>query len=358
MIRNKFIITCVKIICVLLIIFLCTKLTFLLNPLVTIVNILMLPMLFAGFLFYAMRPLVNRIHDTNISRSLAILIVFIIFIGLFVVLGLVVWPVLRDQTQSFNVDSLVNGFQYQINNLQHSKLASILGVENTDWTSKLSNYLQDGAKYVTKYLTSSISAFTGFLLVISTVPFILFYMLKEGEQMAPALVKMMPKKYRDEGRDLLRAMDSALSGYIVGRIIITSILALMMYIGFLIVGVPNALLLAVISFIFNLIPFIGQFIGAIPCLLVAFIDSPIKAVWVLVVILIAQQLESSLLAPQVYGNRLDIHPLTTVILVLVSADLLGIVGILAAIPIYMIIKLSIIHLYRQFFSEKLDEIIE
>jgi predicted PurR-regulated permease PerM len=358
LLRNKFILNCLKIICVLLIIFLFTKVSFLLNPLVTIANILMLPLLFSGFLFYAMRPLVNRLHDGKMSRSLAIFIVFLIFIGLFVLLGMVVWPVLRDQIQSINVDALVRGFQYQVDSLQKSRLASILGAQHTNWTSELSGYLQDGVKYVTKYLTSSISAFTGFLLVISTVPFILFYMLKEGDRMSPALLKMIPKRYRGDGREMLQEMDSALSGYIVGRIIITSLLAIMMFIGFLIVGVPNALLLAVISFIFNLIPFIGQFLGAIPCLLVAFIDSPIKAVWVLLVILIAQQLESSFLAPQVYGKRLDIHPLTTVVLVLVSADLIGLVGILAAIPIYMIIKLFTIHVYRLFFANKIDEIVD
>jgi predicted PurR-regulated permease PerM len=136
------------------------------------------------------------------------------------------------------------------------------------------------------------------------------------------------------------------------------LLGVLLYIGFMIIGLPYALLLAVIATVLNIIPYIGQFLGAIPCLIVAFIDAPSMIIWVLIVTVIAQQIESSFLSPHIYGKRLDIHPLTTIILLLVAGDIVGILGVILAIPAYMVVKIIVVRIYRIFLAEKFEELIE
>ncbi|WP_058304084.1 AI-2E family transporter [Gorillibacterium timonense] len=360
MLQSRFFRNSLKIIAVLLIIFLTTKVSFLLNPIISMIKILALPFMLAGFFYYMFRPLVNYLTRRKVNRSAAILLLYFVLAGFITLLAILVWPLLRTQVQNLmnNIPQLVSGFQIQLNQLQDSRFFSMLGPNETDWTQNLTKYLDSSITYVTNYLSNSVSAFTNFLFVISTVPFILYYMLKEGGKLSKAVLKVTPRAYRKDVKEALSDMDGALSGYIVGRVIITSLLALMMYIGFLFIGLPYSLLLAVVSLFFNLIPYIGQFLGAIPCLIVGFIDSPTTAIWVLVIILVAQQIEGNLLAPHIYGKRLDVHPLTTVVLVLVGGDLLGIVGILAALPIYLVAKIIVVLLYRLFLAEKVEEFVE
>ncbi|MEO3944925.1 AI-2E family transporter [Gorillibacterium sp. CAU 1737] len=360
MLQSRFFRNSLKIIAVLLIIFLITKVSFLLNPLVSIVKILALPFMLAGFFYYTFRPIVNYMTGRNLNRSAAILLLYFVITGFLTVMILLVWPLLRTQVQNLmnNLPQMIHGFQTQLNELQESRLFNYIDSSGSDWTQNLTKYLDSGVTYVTNYLSNSLSAFTNLLFVLSTVPFILYYMLKESKKLPKSVLKVTPRSYRRDVKKALVDMDSALSGYIVGRVIITSLLALMMYIGFLIIGLPYSLLLAVVSLFFNLIPYIGQFLGAVPCLIVGFIDSPTTAIWVLVVILVAQQIEGNLLAPHIYGKRLDVHPLTTVVLVLVGGDLLGIVGILAALPIYLVVKIVVVLLYRLFLQEKVEEFVE
>lgn len=358
--QSRFFQNSLKIIAVLLIIFLTSKVSFLLNPFVSIFKILVFPFMLAGFIYYILRPLVRYMSQRRINKSASILLIYFILAAIITILSMVVWPLLQAQVQMLihNLPQIVNQFGNQLDQLESSRLFSFFGTDQSEWSAKLTGYFEKSIQAITNYLSRSVSAFTSFIIVISTVPFILYYMLKEGEKFPAALLKAVPRRYRKDCKEAIQEMDTALSGYIVGRVIITSLLALMMFIGFLIIGLPYSLLLAVVSLVFNLIPYIGQFIGAVPCLIVGFIDSPSKAIWVLVVILIAQQIEGNLLAPHIYGKRLDIHPLTTVILVLIAADLLGIVGILAALPIYMILKIITVLLYRLFLAEKVEEFVE
>jgi predicted PurR-regulated permease PerM len=360
LLQNRFIVNSAKVIAVLLIIYLTTKISFLLNPVVQMIHILLIPVIFSGFLYYALRPVVDYFADRKVKRWIAILFVYFIGAAIFTMLGMVIWPLLQEQvvTLTNNLPSLIEGFRKQLDQLQHNRFLSMFGNSQSDWSNMLSGYLNTGVQSVTNYISQSLSAFTNFLLVASIVPIFVYYMLKEGEKLPGILLHFVPRRYRADSKVMLAEMDDALSGYIVGRVIITSILTVMLYIGFLIVGLPYSLLLVVISFVFNLIPYIGQFLGAAPCLIVAFIVSPTMAFWVLLIIVVMQVIEANLIAPHVYGRRLDIHPLTTVLVLLIGGDILGIVGILAAIPIYMIFKILVQHIYRQFFEEKVEELVE
>lgn len=129
-------------------------------------------------------------------------------------------------------------------------------------------------------------------------------------------------------------------------------LGVLMYIGFLIIGLPYALLLTVIAVIMNFVPFIGAILSSVPIVIMGLVVSPSVAIWSLIIILVAQQIQDNLVAPYVFGKKLDIHPLTTIILVLGAGDLGGIIAILIIIPVYMIVKIILVRIYQLFFKDK------
>ncbi|NQX45055.1 AI-2E family transporter [Paenibacillus tritici] len=357
MLQSKYFRTCLAIIAFLTILYLGSKVIFLFTPLVSIINLLLVPMMLSGFMFYLLRPLVNYLGTKKINRGLAVLLIYLVFAGLFVLFWVLVWPTLREQIQNFidNTPFLVEGIQNQFNKLQNDPSLSRFFKGDTDMTTRLTDYLNEAINWVTNSMSNLISVVSSIVVVIATLPILLYYMLKDGHKLSPILQGLVPRKYRKEGQDILKAIDTALSGFIVTRVLLNVVLGILLYIGFLLIGLPYSLLLAVISIPLNFIPYVGSLLAAVPVIIVGFIESPSMAIWSLVVVLIAQQIQDNVLSPIIYGKSLDVHPLTTVVLVLVGGDFYGIIGVLIALPVYMILKILFMSIYEIIVAERVDQ---
>jgi predicted PurR-regulated permease PerM len=360
LLQSKYFRTSLAIIAFLLILFLGSKVIFLFAPLVAIFNLLLVPMMLSGFMYYLLRPLVKVLEKKKLNRAIAILLIYIVFIGLFVLFWVLVWPTLQEQIQNFidNTPYLVQGLQDQFNKLQNNPMLSRFFKGDSDLATRLSEYLNDAIAWVTNSMSNLIGVISSIVVVIATLPIILYYMLKDGHKLSPILQSLIPKKYRKEGQDMLKDIDSALSSFIVTRVLLNVVLGIILYIGFLIIGLPYSLLLALISIPLNFIPYVGSLLAAVPVLIVGFIESPTMALWALIIIVIAQQIQDNVLSPIIYGKSLDVHPLTTVVLVLVGGDFYGIIGVLIALPVYMIIKIIFLRIYEIIVAERVEEVPE
>src|SRR5699024_4107277 len=113
---------------------------------------------------------------------------------------------------------------------------------------------------------------------------------------------------RKEKTEAARKIDNTLATYINGQILIALILGVLMYVGYLVIGLPYAFLLAVVALVTNLIPFVGPIIGTVPAVVVALTVSLPMILKVLVVAIVIQQLESNVVTPYIMGSKLPIHP--------------------------------------------------
>src|SRR5699024_12118745 len=127
---------------------------------------------------------------------------------------------------------------------------------------------------------------------------------------------------------------------------------ILLFIGYLIIGLKYSLTLALFAMLMNVIPFLGPFIAVIPALIVGLFQSPIMVVWVAIVTLIAQQIESNLISPNVMGRVLNLHPLTVITVILAAGSIAGFIGILFAVPFYTIIKTVVVHFYNTYQESK------
>ncbi|WP_433941517.1 AI-2E family transporter [Paenibacillus lautus] len=351
---NKFFKLCLAVILVLTIIYLGSLVDFIFRPVLSFFSIILVPLMLSGFFYYLLRPLVDLLDKRKLNRSLAILLLYVVFAGILTGFILGVWPSLRDQIVALvqNAPALFAKLGEQLQELENNGFFQDIFPENANPLTQLTDYLNQGFTFLTNYIMNLFSFVSNFAIVLFTFPILLYYMLKEGGKFGEMVVSFLPDRFKNEGASVLDEINNALRGFIVGRVLVNLALGVLMYIGFLIIGLPYALLLTVVAVIANFIPFIGAILSAIPILIIGFIQSPGTAIWSLVVILAAQQIQDNLIGPYIFGKQLAIHPITIIILVLVGQDLGGIIGILLIVPIYMIIKIIVTRVYQLFFKEK------
>jgi predicted PurR-regulated permease PerM len=350
--KNSFFIIGYGIVLILLIIFLINKVQFIFQPILVAFQTLFFPFLIAGVLFYLFQPLVDLLHAKRVPRVVSILIIYLSVLSIMAGIILVIGPLLQEQLNRLirnvpgfaeNILAQWEGFQANRESLPDYVNESIqLAIEQG----------QQMLALIGVYLTSLLGRIPGFLILLVIVPFILFYLLKDGKKTPELIVRWLPKGDREDGRAILSDMNKALSSYVLGQVIVSVCVGIMVYIGYLIIGLEYSLVLALVAMFTNLIPFIGPFIGILPALIVAMMDSPMMVLWVIVVVVIAQQIESNLISPQIMGRALDVHPLTIILLLLVASSLGGILGLIIAVPTYAIIKVISKHAYRLYQLKK------
>ncbi|GAE31191.1 AI-2E family transporter [Halalkalibacter hemicellulosilyticus] len=336
---------------ILLIIYLGTLVDWIFRPIVVLVQTLFAPIALAGVLFYLLRPFVNLLSK-KIPRGLSILILYLTGVSLITLLFLLIGPELQKQFYSLveTLPAFTREVQGMYNALQENEYIARFQQGNE---FSFENIIADFGEYLNNFVTalgSNIASFLGFIanvvIILVVIPFILFYMLKEGEKAPKQVLRLLPSKQQQEGRRILKDMDFALSSYIQGQIIVSVCVGVLMYIGYLIIGVEYSLVLALVAMFTNVIPFVGPWIGTIPAVIVGLIESPFMALLVIIVVVVVQQIESNLISPQVMGRKLDIHPLTIILLLLVAARFAGFFGLLLAVPTYAVGKVIVSHTYR------------
>lgn len=147
---------------------------------------------------------------------------------------------------------------------------------------------------------------------------------------------------------MTKIANQQLGAFLKGQIIASFILGAVYWVTFLLIGLEFASILAIAAGLLCIIPYIGPFIAFFPGLFIAFQDSTFMAVKFVIVWFVVQLLHGDLVVPRVMGDRLQIHPITILIVLLVMGDLLGIMGVIFGIPIYTLIKLLVVFLFRKF----------
>ena len=203
-------------------------------------NMLIVPVAMAGFFYYLLRPIVDYLERRKIKRSIGVLMLYFVFAGLCAIFGIVVWPTLREQIENFisNTPFLVEGVQEQIDQLQQNQFWSRYIPTESELSTSLTEYMNRIITWISNSINNLITVVSSVVVIIATIPIILYYMLKEGGKLPPRPLSVLPRRYRRDGQEVLGEIDTALSNFIIGKVILNLILSIMIYIGFLIIGLP------------------------------------------------------------------------------------------------------------------------
>ena len=336
------------ILAVVLIVYYATQISFVFQPIFVLFSTLFIPVLSAGFLFYLLNPLINLIEKLKIKRSFAILLVMVLFLSGAAIFIISMVPLLMNQLSDLidNIPTIISDIEAQTKDL--SFLSSLDNVNVEESLNQLNISLNALSKSFLFNITSSISSIIGKLanltIVLITIPIILFYMFHDGKKLQLSVTHLFPDKYQKHVFELLHLTNEVITAYISGKGLASIVVAVLLYFGFLLIGVPYTLLLAIINGFTNLIPYVGPFIGGVPAVIVALTISPTAAILTALLIFVVQQLDANLLTPKFVGKSLAIHPLTIIIILLVAGKMLGIVGIIFGVPAFAVIKTAITYL--------------
>ncbi|WP_010098325.1 AI-2E family transporter [Ornithinibacillus scapharcae] len=337
-----------------LMVFIFDKVSFIFNPLLVILSTITPPIILAFVAYYLLNPIVDILEKVKIKRIWGIIIIIIGISGLLVGLVLLIAPAIERQISELftTFPKYLQQLWIDINDwVQNSFLAPYYD-EAYDWVvSNFSNIPGIIGSYVADAFAgvrSLASTVTNFVVVIVTFPIILFFLLKDGDRFKEYSLTLLPPKYRNDVNKILNNMDAQVGSYIQGQIIVASCIAILLYIGYLIIGLDYAITLAILAGVLSVVPYLGPTLSIIPAVIIAMVNSPFMLLKLAVVWIIVQFLEGNFISPNIMGKTMKIHPLTIIIVLLVAGNLFGLLGVILGIPGYAIVKVLVSYIYDQF----------
>ncbi|QPQ30866.1 AI-2E family transporter [Lysinibacillus sp. JNUCC 51] len=344
------------------VIFMFQKVSFIFTPLKVLFEVVILPGVLASIGYYLLRPIVGLFERWRIPRVWGIFLLYIILIGIITLLVVLVYPFLRDQFTNL-VQEFPGYFMAFTQNIadffNNSRINEYLDKINLNYDSMVKNFTTDTvetvkdtaaniAQGVASGITGFVSTLTGIVLSLVTVPFILFYLLKDGEKLPSFILKICPPRIRKEVHEIFHDMDKQISSYIQGQILVSMCIGAMVTIGFLIIGMKYALLLGFLAMITSVVPYLGPVIAITPAVIIALVTSPFMLFKLAIVWTVVQLIEGKFISPQIMGKSLSIHPITIIFVLLTAGSLFGVPGVILGIPGYAIFKVLVTHLFKLF----------
>jgi predicted PurR-regulated permease PerM len=329
-----------------------------------ILSILSILLVIAAFLFYKsiiaylvvafiiayiLSPLVNYAEMYNVSRSLSILILYIILTILIVIISNVVIPQLVNQTIDFY--DTINNFldqedTFSIHSLQIKPLSDFIRnleakFPSIEVDSELKNFLdRDSLNNLIAQIPLFFKSLANLIAFLVVVPVITFFVLKDERLFIRTIFSSIGNRYFEFSLHLWEEIESSFGKFFRAILIETLLVAIMSIIGLLILKIPNAIILGIICGLTNPIKYFGPFIGAIPTMLVILLG-PTPDVYVFyaaIVFVIVQQIDSLILFPWLVGKSMNMHPLWVLLTVIAGGYAFGILGMVFAVPVVFLIK--------------------
>ncbi|PBB05096.1 AI-2E family transporter [Salimicrobium humidisoli] len=318
------------------------------SPFLTLFQTLFYPILIAGFLFYLTRPVVEWLsRKLSIPLLASILILFAAVGGLIAAGVSLLASTIEEQAK--NISKLPDQLSKTAEEARQGLEGKDMGMLSTNsLKQQVSKYASSLGQDIGEHFAETFSTVAGAATVIIIIPFVLFFFLKDGRKLVPFLTSPFSGEKREEATRLFRRLDETVAAYIIGQATVAFVDGVLMYISYLIIGLDYALILGLFVVVTAIIPFFGPILGVIPAIVVALTQAPIMVIYVLVALIVVQQLEGNIVAPVVLGERLHIHPLTIIFLLIVAAPLGGFIGMVIAVPLYSVIKVLLYNFYRYF----------
>ena len=357
-IGGKFIIYILLIVILLgIAIYLYTEISYIFTPINTIVSSIITPIIVAYVFYYMLNPLVN-LFEKRMSRFIASLLA--IFVGIITILIVIVGvvPIIVEQTQNLitalpRYIEVVKGYLEEYSDNAYVQVV-VEYVNNNLNVSKISEKLVSIATSGAQGVVSSISSTAS---VLVTMPFVLFFLLKDASHFNKFVISLLPKKLEKPVAETIDEIDDKVGSYIQGQMLVSLCIGVMLFIGYNIIGLHYAFSLATIAAFLSIVPYLGPVIAITPAMLVAASTSWVMVVKMLVVWGIVQFLEGNIISPNIMGRSMNMHPLTVIFVILIGVNIAGVVGAIIGIPVYSILKvlvgkllLSIRDRYNKFYG--------
>ena len=288
------------------------------------------------------RPVVTWLHRRGLPRIAGVILVYLVLLALLISFVLLLFPLIVEQGTT--IAAAVPGY--------YQNLLEWMVNDPNQWIVRLSEFLPatlpglEPIQQTGQQMLASAGQAMGYVASAAKVIFIAtailllaFHWTLDGPRTIRSLLLLLPKDQRESISELISAMETKVGSYIAGQGLLCLVIGILALVAYLLIGLPNAFVLALVAGVLEAVPMIGPLLGAIPAALVALSIAPIKLIWVIVATVIIQQLENSLLVPRVMRKAVGVNPFVSLLAIFALSSLFGIAGALMAIPIAAIIQI-------------------
>jgi predicted PurR-regulated permease PerM len=288
------------------------------------------------------RPAVTWLNRRGISRVAGVILVYLLALALLVGFVLLLFPPILKQgiTIAAEVPGYYQSLREWMVNSSNQYLVNFS--ERIPATlPSLQTVQQTGAQTLASagQALGFVSLAARIILLATTILLLAFHWTLDGPRIIQSAMLLIPISQRESIREMVTAMETKVGFYIAGQGFLCLVIGIMALGAYLFIGLPNALVLALVAGVMEAIPMVGPLLGAIPASIIALSISPSKLIWVIFATLIIQQIENSLLVPRVMKKAVGVNPFVSLLAIFSLSSFFGIAGALMAIPIAAIVQL-------------------
>jgi predicted PurR-regulated permease PerM len=305
------------------------------------------------------RPIVNWLYQRGVPKLAGVILVYIVLLVLMAGFLWLLFPLIFEQGATLIKD--IPGYYQTLRawivnspNLLFMRLGQLLPVRlpslNPGIVQQTGEETVASATQVLGYVISASKViFTTIVILALTA-----YWTLDGPRIIKTFLLLVPKDQREGIDELILAMEAKVGLYLAGQGILCLIISIMALVAYLLIGLPNALVLALAAGVMEAVPMVGPLLGAVPAGLVALSIAPDRLIWVVVATIVIQQLENSLLVPRIMKKAVGVNPFVTLLALFAFSSFFGLAGALMAIPMAAIIQLALNHFVFQSATVELE----
>ncbi len=313
----------------------------------------LMPFVISLIVVFVLRRPVNRFEKLGLSRSLSVVLCYLITAVALAVFGLFVIPPVVREFRDFANDfprhyDAALGLWDQIE-------SEYLAIEFPDWVREAAEAarqnIMSGLTAASRNIAQAVlnvgGQIVGFFLSLFLAFALAFFVLRDLPTLKSEILALPGPARREESFKLAADVTDVLEGFIRGQSFIALIVGVMTALGLWLLGVPYALVIGLIAGVTNLIPYLGPVVGGAVAAISAAFVSPILVVWTILYIILIQQVESLFLQPRIMSGQVHLHPVLVILSLLVGATLFGLIGMLFAVPVAGVVKVMFVHYYEK-----------
>ncbi len=314
------------------------------------INNLLVSLVLAFVVFYSLAPLINWCERRGFNRSFSIFVIYTL--NAMIVVGAITLfiPLVLEQLTLLEKElpELQEGVLKLMSRLEAS-LQKILHFDAPLFRDRIRDWMIDQTSEYSARLPGLVS---DSLTIFFLTPFLAFFMLRDGFRIKQNILELTPNKYFERTIKLFFDMNEQIGAFIRARLAEALIVGLVTWVGLLIIGFPYAALLALFASLTNLIPYIGPIFGAVPAFIIIFVNPSLlfeslglSVLALTIVYLTAHLLDAIVIIPMVVAKIVNLHPVTVILVIILGAQVLGIVGMIISIPMASLMKLLFFSFY-------------
>jgi len=305
----------------------------------------------AAIVAFVLNFLVGFLVSKKVNRVIAIIFAYLALVVVMIATGFLFVPVIVDQFTTFieNIPELFQSLRDYVTFIE-SELRDIrflrqLPIDLDTLIAQATNIVVEQLQNLLFLIPSLIAIVTDIFLILFIAAYMLFFL----PVIASSINETFPDKIARVFNKFIEVMKTALGRYILGQLALMVAVGVLSGFGLFLIGVPFPVLLGLWAGLTEIIPILGPILGAVPAVFVALTIDPVLALWVILIFIIVQQIESSLLSPLILGGVVGLNPLLILFSIIAGAELAGILGILLAVPL-LVILITIVRFIRENFD--------